>query len=287
MNSKIKILAVALVAFILTGCAGCSRESSKNNVHSGISEAESGAVNIVAVSTSSKSSSDKKQAKVKKTENKKPLEGLTVCIDAGHGITTKAVNKKEPLAPGSKIMKAAYASGTSGVYTKITEEHLNLSVAKKLKKALSDDGAKIVMTRETSKCDLSNVDRAKLWNSLNVDLTIRIHANGINDSKVTGVLMMIPGDKYINDKKMLKKSAQAGKYILEGFLKQTKAKSGGTVTSSELTGFNWSKTPVVLLEMGFMTNPQEDKLLNTDEYQNKMVTGIVDGMRQYRKNIPQ
>jgi len=285
MNNRVKVLAIAIVIFIITGCTGQSQKLNENDAYKESGASEPSAVNIVAVSTSGNGSSAPKTAKEKKSVEKRPLEGLTICIDAGHGITAKPLNKKEPLAPGSKIMKAAYASGTSGVATKITEEHLNLSVAKKLKKALSDNGAKIIMIRETSKCNLSNVDRAKLWNSSNADLTIRIHANGIDDSKVSGVLMMIPGDKYIKDKNMLRKSAQAGQYILDGVLKQTKAKSQGTVKSTDLTGFNWSKIPVVLLEMGFMTNPQEDRLLNTDAYQNKMVTGIVQGLVQYSKNV--
>ncbi|WP_244648318.1 N-acetylmuramoyl-L-alanine amidase family protein [Ruminiclostridium herbifermentans] len=216
---------------------------------------------------------------------KLPLEGLTICIDAGHGKTDRKADLKEPIAPGSDIMKAAIASGTSGVATKITEASLNLAVSKKLKKALSEKGANILMIRETEYCDLTNVERTELWNSSGADLTIRIHANGLNDNTVSGVLMMVPGNKYIKDDEMLQKSTLIGKYILEGVLKHTKAKSRGTVVSNELTGFNWSKIPVVLLEMGFMTNPEEDKLLNTDSYQNKIVMGIVEGIEKYQAEM--
>lgn len=220
-----------------------------------------------------------------KKEIKLPLEGLTICIDAGHGKTTKATNLKEPIAPGSDIMKAAVATGTSGVSTKITEASLNLTVSKKLKKALSDKGANIIMIRESDNCNLTNVERTKLWNSSGADLTIRIHANGINDSSVSGVLMMVPGDKYIKNREMIDESTLVGQYILNGVLKYTKAKSRGTVISNELTGFNWSKIPVVLLEMGFMTNPKEDKLLNTDSYQDKIVKGVVEGIEKYQSSI--
>jgi len=292
MKNFIKIFSIAIVLFI---CVGCVSQSQNNNQErNGSSLNEYGMeLSIPAAEGSNKAADSKadaspsaQTASTKKTTDKeeKPLEGLTICIDAGHGKTTKATNKKEPVAPGSKIMKAAFATGTSGVYTKISEESLNLTVSKKLKKALSEKGAKIIMIRETSKCDLTNVDRAKLWNSSSADLTIRIHGNGIDNSKVAGVLMMVPGDKYIKDKEMLTKSTQAGKYILDGVLKYTKAKSRGTVTSTDLTGFNWSKIPVVLLEMGFMTNPQEDKLLNTDAYQNKIVSGIIEGLEKYQSN---
>jgi hypothetical protein len=49
----------------------------------------------------------------------------------------------------------------------------------------------------------------------------------------------------------------------------------------DLTGFNWSKIPVVLVEMGFMTNIQEDSLLNSGNYQNKIAQGIVEGLVLY------
>jgi len=52
-----------------------------------------------------------------------------------------------------------------------------------------------------------------------------------------------------------------------------------------LTGFNWSKVPVVLVEMGFLTNPAEDEALKTDDYQNKIVEGIIKGLNDYFNSI--
>lgn len=234
-----------------------------------------------AKSTQKPEKQAEKEKKEEKEKQDKPLSGFTVCVDAGHGKTSGRNSQKEPVAPASKIMKAAYASGTVGVFTKISEESLNLTVSKKLKTALSDLGANVIMIRETSQCDLSNIDRAELWNASGADLTIRIHGNGSDNSKASGVLMMVPGDKYIKDKDMLKKSEMAGQIILDKVIEKTGAKSQGMVKSTELTGFNWSTIPVVLLEMGFMTNVEEDKLLNTDEYQNKIVKGIVEGLLKY------
>ncbi len=210
-----------------------------------------------------------------------PLKNLTVCLDPGHGKLTKKVKKTEPLAPGERVMKAATASGTTGVATKITEESLNLKVALKLKEALLKKGAKVIMVRETQVCNMTNVERTEFWNKSGAELTIRIHANGSNNKNVSGVLMMVPGNKYIKDKDLLEKSTKAGEFIMAAVLKNTKAKSMGTVKSNDLTGFNWSKIPVMLLEMGFMTNPQEDKLLNTDAYQKRIVEGIVEGVEGY------
>ena len=286
MKSCLKVLSIIIVLSIFVGCS--SQNQMQNQIQNqkfsenNMSElgVERNTSNLTDVSIPSASDTKEDSNKVEK-----PLEGLTICIDAGHGKTVKATNKKEPIAPGSNIMKAATASGTSGVYTKISEESLNLTVSKKLQKALSDKGAKIIMIRETSKCDLTNVERAELWNASGADLTIRIHGNGASSSKASGVLMMVPGDKYINDKEMLEKSTRAGQYVLDEVLNHTKAKSQGMVKSTDLTGFNWSKIPVILLEMGFMTNPQEDKLLNTEDYQNKIVLGIVEGVIKYQDSL--
>lgn len=234
-----------------------------------------------AVQAAEKSPAKHQKIKTEQKEEKMPLEGLTICIDAGHGTTTRAKGLKEPIAPGSKIMKAAFATGTTGVATKITEASLNLTVSKKLKKALTEQGAEIVMIRETAKCDLSNVERAKLWNKSGADFTIRIHANGASDSKIAGILMMVPSNKYINDSNLLDTSFNLGQAVLKNVIRQTKAKSKGTVKTSELTGFNWSSIPVILIEMGFMTNPEEDKQLNTDTYQNKIVTGMIEGILSF------
>lgn len=318
-NIKILLFFIALCTGVTFTCIGCANNNQKlnyNEVNGYVSEhipAKTDAENNKNATTAKKYYLEKAEGQkspkhaqqeamstqlpsednpsrstsIKKTGEKLklPLEGLTICIDAGHGKTDRTANLREPIAPGSDILKTALASGTSGVATKITEASLNLAVSKKLKKALSEKGANILMIRETEYCDLTNVERTELWNSSDADMAIRIHANGLNDNTVSGVLMMVPGNKYIKNDEMLQKSTLIGNYILEGVLKHTKAKSRGTVVSNELTGFNWSKIPVVLLEMGFMTNPEEDKLLNTHSYQNKIVAGIVEGIEKYQVGI--
>ncbi len=205
------------------------------------------------------------------------IAGKTICVDAGHGIFLKG--RKEPVAPGSSEMKAAFVSGTAGATC--TEEQLNLKVALKLEKALTDAGARVVMTRRTAECELSNVDRAKLANDEGADLTIRLHADGSENESVSGMSVLVPSGKYIKDTALIEKSRKAGEAVLLAAIEATGAKNRGIVERSDMTGFNWSEVPVILLEMGFMTNAEDDKLLIQDEYQDKIVSGIVKGVEKY------
>lgn len=50
------------------------------------------------------------------------------------------------------------------------------------------------------------------------------------------------------------------------------------VERDDLTGFNWSKVPVVLIEMGFMSNKKEDQLLSDSNYQEKLAEGLCNGI---------
>ena len=140
------------------------------------------------------------------------------------------------------------------------------------------------MTRTEHESDMTNIDRAELANSLNADLTVRIHADGNENKSIHGVSVLVPGTQYIADSDLIEKSRIAAECVLDEFVKTTGANNRGIYVRNDLTGFNWSKVPVILIEMGFMTNSDEDKLMETEDYQNKIVQGIVNGLERYFTN---
>lgn len=206
-----------------------------------------------------------------------------ICIDPGH--QRKQNLGKEPVAPGSKTYKTKVSSGTSGVVTKKPEYKLNLEVAIQLRDELKKKNYQVFMTRTKHDVNLSNIQRAKYCNDKKADLTIRIHADGSTNQNVQGVSVLYPSGP--STRKVNETSKRASKLMLQEILSATKAKKGyntGLVPRSDLTGFNWSKTPVVLVEMGFMSNPSEDRKLSTKSYQKKLVKGMVNGIDQsFRK----
>ena len=66
-------------------------------------------------------------------------------------------------------------------------------------------------------------------------------------------------------------------------VKNTGAKSRGVTRTDTMSGINWSKVPVTIIEMGFLSNEKEDKLLASENYQNKIVQGMVNGINEYLK----
>lgn len=211
---------------------------------------------------------------------KNTLDGKVIVVDAGHGINSST--KQEKIAPNTSKTKRAFVSGASGKNQ--TEEQLNLSVALKLEAKLKKMGADVYMTRTEHKTDMSNIDRAEFANNLNADISVKIHADGSDNSRSNGVSVLVPGSQYISDDNLINESNKAADCILQEFVKATNAKNRGISIRNDLTGFNWSKIPIVLVEIGFMSNPEEDALMETENYQNKMVDGIAKGLDKYFNN---
>ena len=203
------------------------------------------------------------------------LDGKIIVLDPGHGTFTQ--NFQEPVSPNSSETKKAFSTGTEGKY--MTEADLVLKLAQMLRPMLEAEGATVYMTREDG-VSISNVERAKFANELNADLAFRIHADGNDNHDVYGMSMLVPAKGTIGSE-LETESRKAGEIILAAMIESTGAKDRGVVERSNLTGFNWSTVPVVLVETGFMSNPDEDALLSTDAYQQKLVDGMFNGIINY------
>ena len=202
------------------------------------------------------------------------LTGVKIGIDPGH--QAHANSEQEAIAPGSSETKAKVSSGTSGRYTGVAEHVVNLQVSLKLRDALQRLGCEVYMTRETADVDISNQERAKMMNELGVDLVLRIHCNGSEDPSAQGIGLYIRKTGENADECL-----RAAEALLPAMVEATGAESDGIFRRDTYTGLNWSTVPSILVEMGFMTNEEEDYNLNDPEYQDKLVSGMVEGIRAY------
>ena len=212
-------------------------------------------------------------------QERKPTNKSVIVIDPGH--QTRGNSEKEPIGPGASETKAKVTGGATGVSTGQTEYNLNLKVALKLRDALEAKGYTVIMTRTTNDVNISNSERAKIANEAGAAVFIRIHANSVDNSSVKGVLTMCQTSSNIYNSDLASESYKLSKAVLNNFVEETGAVNKGVTRTDTMSGINWCTVPTTIVEMGFLSNPEEDELMATDEYQDKMVAGMVNGIVEY------
>lgn len=198
-----------------------------------------------------------------------------VVIDPGHASSSN--HEKEKVSPDSEVMKIKDGGGAEGVVTKTPEYKIAMSVSLKLKEMLEQNGVEVIMTKTSNEVSLGNIERAEVGNSNNADIEIRIHCDSAENQNAKGASMLVPA-KCGYAASISDTSRVYGEKILKNVVSTVGMNNRGVIERKDLTGFNWSKVPVVLIEMGFLSNPEEDKLLNDDNYQNKLAQGMCNGI---------
>ncbi|MBZ9609271.1 N-acetylmuramoyl-L-alanine amidase [Clostridium estertheticum] len=224
-----------------------------------------------------------KKSQIKTDEDKKSSIGSSqkiIVIDPGHGSVTSS--EKEQQDPGSSTMKVIEPGGAQGVNTRTPEYVVNMAVAVKLKSVLQEKGYTVKMTKTQNNIVMGSKARAEFGNDNQADLVIRIHADGDDNSSVKGASMLVPADTK-NTNAIYKTSKKYGEIVFNSLINKVGMKDRGVVERNDMTGFNWSKVPVILVEMGFQSNASEDKLLASDSYQDKIARALAEGIDQALK----
>ena len=192
-------------------------------------------------------------------------EGITVIVDAGHG-----------LPDGGAV-------GTSGT----VEQEINLKIAKKLQDVLEAKGITVIMTRETENglSDLKNASirqmkvddmrkRLAIMKKSDADLFISIHINSYKTASANG-LRVFYSPKF-EEIKPLAENIQARMADITGA--QT-----SVVKAADTKLFLMKNPPLasILLECGFLSNPDEEEKLQSDDYQSRLAWAIADAVEKY------
>ena len=110
---------------------------------------------------------------------------------------------------------------------------------------------------------------------------MRIHANSNSNTDAHGIetICMTSTNPYNSD--LYAQSRLLSESLLTTMVGRTGAKMRYVSEVDIMTGINWSKVPVSIVEMGYMSNEAEDKLMATEDYRRKLVVGIADGIDLY------
>lgn len=186
---------------------------------------------------------------VKQAPQKTVLSNFKIAIDAGHGGSN----------PGSR-----------GNNTGILEKTYTLIFAQKLAQALVDSGVQVIMTR-ISDATFDNTDRLLFLQQQNPDLLVSLHLNSADNRAAYGTGTFY---KYLGFRDL-------SKFILEEVCKTTQRKEYGNVGNFNFILNAPTDFPNALVEIGFLSNKEEEQKIMRADFQDQVVQGIINGIREF------
>ncbi|MCL2695096.1 MAG: N-acetylmuramoyl-L-alanine amidase [Clostridiales bacterium] len=206
------------------------------------------------------------------------LKGRIIGIDPGHQAEPNRV--EEPIAPDSEIMRNKASVGTAGISTGIREHEVVLAVGLQLAELLRLSGAQVMMTRDSAEVNISNSLRAQMFNETNVDLALSLHCAGTDDQAARGAFALVSARGMTGAHE---ESAAAARAILARYIEETGLPTfeQGVFQNREQTILNWCDRPIVWLELGYLSNPEEETLLIDPDFQEKMAFALYLGIVAY------
>ncbi len=203
-----------------------------------------------------------------------------VVLDPGHDL--RANPATEPIGPGSATRKIKDGGGTRGVVSRVPEAELNLAVSLRLRALLRRAGVRVVLTRSrTAGTSIGNVARAAIANRAGAALFLRVHADGGPTPAVRGTHTLYPVRRVGWTDDVYAQSRRAATLVQEELVRAVGFPDRGLQERSDFTGFNWSDVPVIMVEMGFMTSPVEDRLLETAPVRQRVALGLCRGTLRF------
>lgn len=208
------------------------------------------------------------------------VKQTVITIDAGH--QRNANTSHEPIGPGAYATKAKVTGGAQGVATGKDEYVLTLEIAKLVQKELKSRGFKVKLTRTSHDVNISNSQRAKKANKANSAAYVILHADSDGASSSGAHTICNTSSNPFSKSRYTVNKMLATK-VINAYVKETGFRKIGVVERDDLSGLNWSKVPTCFLEMGFLSNPSEDRAMSSAAMQKKMAKGIADGIEAFVK----
>mgnify|MGYP000026373394 CR=1 FL=1 len=198
-------------------------------------------------------SSDRLVIRVRQQPRELSLEHLKIAVDAGHG--------------GDN-------NGASGIRTGILEKHYTLMIAKELEKELLDKEAKVYMTRRND-ASIGMIERTEMIRKEEPDLMLSIHLNSSVRDSIRGASTYY---RYIGFRSLTK-------YILDHMVRINGLKNFGNIGNFNFALSGPTEYPNCLVEVAFLSNPDDEKLIRDPAFHKEVAKQIVEGIKEWLKSL--
>lgn len=211
--------------------------------------------------------------------NLRSLDEYLIVIDAGHQM--REDRGKEAIGPGGAETETRMDVGHTGTATGQQEYELNLAVAKQLRTVLEQRGYKVVMIRDHNAVNVSYKERTEVANKLYADAYISIHAASSDDATVKGMYTMCQTKENSYNAELYTLNKGLSTLILDAMTENTGAAKLSIQETDKNAGINWCQVPASVIHIGHLSNADEDRLMTTEAYQQKIAEGIANGLDQF------
>ncbi len=201
-----------------------------------------------------------------------------------------ADQNKEAIVPGGDPEtqgKARMARASVGTATGSFEYDITLSVADRLKHELELRGYTVILSRESGTTSISNSERAIAGNQSNAEIMIRITASGSSEPKTKGIYSLIASSKNPNTSAQYQDSFYLSNMLITNTCSATGTLRLGIYQTDQMVFLNYCKKPAAVLQLGFLSNKEDDAKLSDPEYQEKLAEGMADGVDGYFEYVDQ
>lgn len=205
--------------------------------------------------------------------------GHKIALDPGQ--QKNQMTEEEPVGPGASSTTAKMSYGATSTTTGKREYEWSMEFTLRLKEELLARGYEVVLTREENDVEISNAERATFANESGAEIYLSIQADAASNKDAKGIYTQIPSQSNAFVGNLHEDCKRLAKVIQNNLIAETGTKDRGVQENDKVAAINYSKVPVAVLQLGFMSNQEEDSNLWSEEYQDKMIQAICDGIDTY------
>lgn len=205
--------------------------------------------------------------------------GHKIALDPGQ--QKNQMTEEEPVGPGASSTTAKMSYGATSTTTGKREYEWSMEFTLRLKEELLARGYEVVLTREENDVEISNAERATFANESGAEIYLSIQADAASNKDAKGIYTQIPSQSNAFVGNLHEDCKRLAKVIQNNLIAETGTKDRGVQENDKVAAINYSKVPVAVLQLGFMSNQEEDSNLWSEEYQDKMIKAICDGIDTY------